>query len=202
MALGFLPDAIFAAFGASSEAKGQKQAAQASQQATDKILAQQQAQYDQTRADNMPWHDAGVSALGRISNPANVLANFQASPDYNFRLNQGVNAVTQNKAVGGLLHSGSALKGVTDYAQNAAAGEFGSWWNRQSGLAGTGQAANAANQTAGQNMVNQNSNALQNNANNLASSYANRGNIWSTFAGQVPAIAENNAKSLFAFGGG
>lgn len=201
MSLGFLVDAIFGGSAANAQAKAEKQAAAASQAATDKILAESQRQYDTTRADNMPWHDAGVSALGRISDPSNVLANFQASPDYNFRLNQGINSVTQNRAVSGLLRSGSALKGVNDYAQNTAANEFGNWWNRQSGLAGVGQAANAANQQAGQSQVTTNANALTNNANNLASSYRNRGDIWSTYAGQLNGSLNSNASAVSQFGG-
>lgn len=147
--------------------------------------------YDTSRADQEPWRVAGANALGRISDPSKVMGNFQASPDYAFRMQQGLAGVTQNRAVNGLLQSGSALKGLNNYAQNTASGEFGDWWNRQAGLAGVGQAANAANQQAGQNYANSATQANQWNASNqMASSYG-QANAWSQTAGQVAGIAAN-----------
>jgi hypothetical protein len=154
-------------YGASQQSKAAKKAAQASQYATDESIQLQREQYDQTRADNEPWSLAGTNALGQLSDPN---ANFSASPDYRFRMQQGLEGVTQNRAVNGMLQSGSALKGLNDYAQNTASNEFGNWWNRQSGLAGVGQAANAANQTAGSNYAGASQNALMANANTLGQS--------------------------------
>ena len=162
-------------YGASKQASAAKKAAQANQQATDASLQLQRDQYNQTRADQEPWRQAGVGALGRLQNP---LASFEASPDYNFRMSEGLKAVNQNRATAGLLQSGSALRGVSDYAQNTAAGEYGDWWNRQSGLAGVGQAANNANQQAGSQYANNSQNALMNNAGVQGSSYMNQANAW------------------------
>jgi hypothetical protein len=149
-------------YGASQQSKAAKKAAQASQYATDQSIALQREQYNQTRADQEPWRLAGVNALGQLSDPN---ANFSASPDYQFRMQQGLEGVTQNRAVNGMLQSGSALKGLNDYAQNTASNEFGNWWNRQSGLAGVGQAANTANAQAGSQYANNAGNALMSNAN-------------------------------------
>lgn len=52
---------------------------------------------------------------------------YQQSPDYQFQLSEGSKAVTQNKAVSGLLESGSALKALTSYAQNLANGDYTGW---------------------------------------------------------------------------
>jgi hypothetical protein len=161
--------------GGAMQANAAKKAAQANQRATDASLALQRDQYNQTRADQEPWRQAGVGALGRLQNP---LASFEASPDYNFRMSEGLKAVNQNRATAGLLQSGSALRGVSDYAQNTAAGEYGDWWNRQSGLAGVGQAANSANQQAGSQYANNSQNALMNNAGVQGSSYMNQANAW------------------------
>lgn len=169
-------------YGASQQSKAAKKAAQASQAATDAAIAEQRRQYDQTRADNMPWHDAGVAALGRLNDPN---ASFQASPDYAFRKAQGLEAVTQNAAVNHLLNSGSVLKGLTGYGQNLASGEFNNWWSRQAGLAGAGQNANSLLANSGQNTANNIGSALTGNANNLASSYAAQAQANSNMAGSL-----------------
>ena len=162
-------------YSANKQAGAAKDAARANQQATDASLQLQREQYNQTRADQEPWRQAGVGALGRLQNP---LASFEASPDYNYRMSEGLKAVNQNRATSGLLNSGSALRGLSDYAQNTAAGEYGDWWNRQSGLAGIGQAANSANQQAGSQYANNSQNALMQNAGVQGSSYMTQANAW------------------------
>lgn len=127
-----------AVVGAGASIYGANKAAKASKNA----LGAQQAQLDKVWGSVNPFLTAGNDALGRISDPSQVLSNFQASPDYKFRLGQSLDAVTQNKAVNGLLRSGSALNAVTQRAGDLASGEFGNWWNRQSGIAGMGLDAN------------------------------------------------------------
>jgi hypothetical protein len=196
--MGMITDGIFGWLGAKEQSKAAEKSAQASQRATDASLQLQRDQYNQTRADQEPWRQAGVGALGRLQNP---LANFQASPDYNFRMSEGLKAVNQNRATSGLLNSGSALRGVSDYAQNTAAGEYGDWWNRQSGLAGVGQAANSANQQAGSQYANASQNALMNNAGNLASSYQQQGNAWSGFYGGLAGSLKSYENAFLKMGG-
>ena len=77
---------------------------------------------------------------------------FFKSPDYQFRMNEGMKTVQNSAAAQGGLYSGNALRGITEYGQGLAAGEFGNWFNRQGALAGIGQTAtsqagNAAMQT-------------------------------------------------------
>lgn len=110
-------------------------------------LAAATAQQEQVRQDVQPYQQSGLDALGRISNPNELLSKFTESPDYQYRLGRSLDAVTTNKAVNGLLASGSALKGVTGTASNMAGSEFGNWWNRQMGLVNVG--ANANQTTAG-----------------------------------------------------
>lgn len=66
---------------------------------------------------------------------------FYQSPDYQFRLNQGLSAVQGSAAAQGGLYSGNALRGINEFAQGSAASEFGNYVNRQLALAGMGQAA-------------------------------------------------------------
>ena len=106
-------------------------------------------------------------------------ANFQTSPGYQFRLQQGVNALNRSGAASGMSLSGSQAQALTNYGQNAASAEYGNYVSGLSSLAsgglsatGTGNqlyanAANAGNQDqfAG-NMAQANS--YQNSANALA----------------------------------
>ena len=187
-----------AVYGASQQSKAAKKAASAQQRATDQTLQLQREQYNQTRADQEPWRLAGVNALGQLADPN---ANFQASPDYQFRMNAGLEGVTQNRAVNGLLNSGSALRGLNDYAQNTASNEFGNWWNRQSGLAGVGQAANQANQQAGSNYANNSGNALMNNANQQGQSAYYQANAQAQGAGQLAGAIGWGLQNYGGFGG-
>lgn len=132
--------------------------------------------------DQEGWQAQYNAALGAIkANPINASRNapppsdpnggnalaqtapdysaFFKSPDYQFRLNEGMNAVQNSAAAAGSLYSGNALRGIADYGQGLAASEFGNWFNRQGALAGIGQ---AATEQAGQGAI-----ATGNNVSNL-----------------------------------
>jgi hypothetical protein len=140
------------------------------------------------------WEDSQRVVSGGRDAGGNQLAApdysaFYQSPDYQFRMGQGLNAVQGSAAAQGGLYSGNALRSINDYAQGTAAGEFGNYVNRQLALAGMGQAATtqaggAAMQTGanvGNLLMNQGnarasgimgqSNAIVGGANDLASIY-------------------------------
>lgn len=72
--------------------------------------------------------------------------NFLQSPDYQFRMKEGLDAVQNSAAAGGAgLYSGNTLRGITDFASNLASGEYGNWFNRQTGLADRDYGADVAN---------------------------------------------------------
>lgn len=125
---------------------------------------------------------------------------FTASPDYQFRMNEGARALTARNSALGIQDSGAAQKSALQYNQNLAAGEFGDWWNRQAGLAGVGQTAAGANQSAGQNYANVGTNINQNKANALGSSYINQGNIWGNLITGLGNKAETNVARMFGMG--
>lgn len=143
------------------------------------------------------WEEGRMNELAaarEASGGGNQLAgpdysSFYQSPDYQFRLNEGLNAVQGSAAARGGLYSGNALRGIADYGQGLAAGEFGNYVNRQLALAGMGQAAttqagnaamttgtNVSNLLLGQGnarasgIINQ-TNAITGGANDLASLY-------------------------------
>ena len=72
-----------------------------------------------------------------------ALARFRASPDYQFRLQQGLNALDRSAAARGGLLSGNQLRAVTDFGQNLAAGEYANYYNRLAALSGAGQSSAA-----------------------------------------------------------
>lgn len=149
---------VSGALGAGASIYGASQASDASSNA----LKQQQANSDKAWSSVNPFITAGTDALSKLQTPA---TSFQASPGYQFALDQGENAVTQNKAVNGLLKSGSALKAVGNYAQGQADQQYNNWWTQQAGLASQGISAAGvgAGVTAGANA-------------NIGTNAANQGN--------------------------
>ncbi len=59
-----------------------------------------------------------------------ALAEFQASPSFKFRRDQGAEAVDRSAAARGLLRSGGTLKALAQFGQNLAANEFDARANR------------------------------------------------------------------------
>jgi hypothetical protein len=53
--------------------------------------------------------------------------NYQGSTGYDFRLGQGMQAITGSNAAKGLLDSGATLRGLTQYGQNLGSAEFGNY---------------------------------------------------------------------------
>jgi len=98
----------------------------------------QKQMFDVQNAQQAPYREAGYSALSDIGNMKPYLTHqfgqedFQAGidPSYNFRLQQGNLATTNLQNQSGGLIGGNALKGLTDYGQNAASQEYGNVFNR------------------------------------------------------------------------
>ena len=188
-----------------------KSAANTQANATNSAAGLQYQEYNQTRDDQAPWRAAGATAVGQLSNltqPGGQLGpdshfsynDLYADPSYQFRLNQGMQAVQRSAAAKGGLLSGGALKGLSDYAQNSASQEYnnayGRWnndntntFNRLSSVAGLGQTANQATAQNGQaatgnitNLVTQGANAQAagtvGSANDISGSLNNGINTW------------------------
>jgi hypothetical protein len=169
--------AVSSLFGSQSASQGAGQQAGATTYAAD--LANQQ--YNQTRADQAPYREAGVNALGVLQRTAgNVPAAFSftnqdmyADPGYGFRFSEGQRALDQSAAARGGLISGNALKAATKYGQDMGSQEYqnaynraltgygtdvareNQLYNRQAALAGIGQkATNFTNVAGAQNAAN------------------------------------------------
>lgn len=162
-ALGSVGGAAIGASAAGSAADKQAAAAAQANQLQKQI-------YDQQRADQEPYRQAGMGALSQMQDPSFQhnfgMSDYQADPGYQFRLDQGQKALERSAAARGGLQSGGTLKGLTDYAQGMASQEYQGAYNRftnnqnnrfgrLSTIAGMGQGANSANAAAGQNYAGQ-----------------------------------------------
>jgi len=92
-------------------------------------------QYEQTRADQMPFLEAGKTALNKLIPLATNYTPFDynamtADPGYAFRLSEGQKALDRQAAARGGLISGSALKAATRYGQDMGSQEYNSSFNR------------------------------------------------------------------------
>lgn len=160
-AVGSIASGLIGSDAASSAANTQAQSAANS-------AAVQKQMYDQTRADQAPWRQAGQTALTSIAdmqpqfthqfNASDLNANL--APNYEFQKQQGSDALNNAASVGGGLVGGNALKGLVDYNQNAAGSAYQqafnnynsnqtNIFNRLSNIAGLGQTANANTGAAG-----------------------------------------------------
>ena len=158
-------------------AKASKSAASTQAAAAEQASDLQREIFQQTRADQEPWRQAGVNALGVMQSTAgNVPAAFkfgagdyQADPGYAFRLSEGQKALDRQAAARGGLISGGALKAAQRFGQEMGSQEYQSaynraltgyntdvarenqLYNRQAALAGIGQTSTNLVGQAGQN---------------------------------------------------
>lgn len=66
-----------------------------------------------------------------------LASGFQTDPGYQFRLQQGENAIEHAASAAGGRHGGDTLKALAEYNQNFASNEFNNYAQRQMGMAGS-----------------------------------------------------------------
>ena len=180
------------AFGANRAAKTQADAAQQG-------LAAQERMYNQTRADQEPWRQAGMTALNQLIPLATNyqkfgMDQFQQDPGYQFRLNEGLKALDRQAAARGGLISGNAMKAAGRYGQDYASNEYQNAFNRYQternaqlnplqSLAGVGQSATNYVGNAAQNMGQAQNQNMQSIGNAQASGYVGGANALTSALG-------------------
>ena len=97
------------------------------------ILAQQSKA---AQAQFQPYAQAGQTALANLQAPA--LEALQNDPGYQFRLQQGQQALDRSLAARGLSQSGAALKAAQEYGQGLADQTYNDYFSRQAQLANLG----------------------------------------------------------------
>ncbi len=161
---------------ADAQVKASTSAVNATNAAKDQALNTQGEVYSTDQGAIAPYQATGAAALGQIgtgieaggefnNNPTadQIMAN---DPGYQFRIDQGQQALERGEAAGGSVGSGGALKAAAEFGQNFASNEYGAAYNRfkqgqqqrfgeLTTLAGMGQTANNQQISAGQNYANQ-----------------------------------------------
>ena len=184
----------------------------------DQASAIQQANFEQTRKDLMPYKQAGDTSLSQLMgqmgsngyfNQTYTGQDIYSDPSYQFRLQQGQDAIQSSAAAKGGLLTGATLKALQNYGQESASQEYSNAYNRfnadqtnrynrLSNLVGIGQNAAAQVGNAGA----QTSQAIANNtmagANALAAGQIGSANAWTNGTQQLGSLATayaNNKKS-------
>jgi len=183
VAAAVIGSAVVGGVSAYSSGKAQEKAAKsaaASQEAiADENVALQRELANQQREDFAPWRDIGEQALNQMW--AGVQSgefevgdiDVTKDPGYQFRMDQGVEALDKSAAARGRLLSGAQQKGVTDYSQNVASQEYANAYAREanekarkynmlSGLSSGGQASAAGQAQATSNLASTTGNILSN----------------------------------------
>ena len=205
-----------AAVGAAGSAYASKQsskAAKAQANSADAASAIQQANFEQTRKDLMPYKQAGDTALGQLMgqmtpdgyfNQTYTGQDIYSDPSYQFRLQQGQNAIQSSAAAQGGLLSGATLKALQGYGQDMASQEYSNAYNRfnadqtnrynrLSNLVGIGQNAAAQVGNAGAQTAQAVANNTMQGANALAAGQVASANNWSNTANNLGSMATSYA---------
>lgn len=130
--------------------KGASKAAKIQAQAYQQGLAQQQAQFAQTRQDMMPYLNAGTQALGAQSTLLGLNGNDQqqaaidalkASPAFTSLFNTGQDAILANAAATGGLRGGNTQNSLARFGSDTLAQVIQNQLAGLGGLSGMGQGA-------------------------------------------------------------
>ncbi len=143
-----------------------RSAARAQERIGREQIALQRDIYNQQRRDFRPYRRGGRNALagylyemGMGEQPEGY-GGFTATPGYEFRLQEGMDAIDGSAAARGGLFSGRTLRALNDYGQGMASQEYGTFMDRTRDLVGIGQASAGQTAAAGANFANGASNAL------------------------------------------
>ena len=151
-------------------------AIQAQTSAATTALGEQQRQYNQNRADSLPWLTAGSQAETKLGDLIGVSGNIHATgygsltkpfssadmaadPVYNsglqFGLNKGEGAINARSIQNGSYDSGAAVKAISQYANDYGSTKGNEAFNRYNTTQGDIYNRLAGISGAGQNQVNQ-----------------------------------------------
>lgn len=191
--------------GAYDEATGREQAS----------ITEQRALYDQSRQGletaasgaaeaYKPYTTTGGSALNALARNYGLdyvengqtvkgtgqadFSAFEASPDYNFRRNEGLRDIVGASSSQGLRDSGAAEKAKITYASNLASGEYGSYISRLQALANTGLSATNSAVSTANSYAGQIAGVDQAKAGVIGQSANNLTNLQNSYAGQLGAL--------------
>ena len=169
----------------------------------------QQENFEQTRKDLMPYKQAGDTSLSQLMgqmgsngyfNQTYTGQDIYSDPSYQFRLQQGQDAIQSSAAAQGGLLSGATLKALQNYGQESASQEYSNAYNRfnadqtnrynrLSNLVGIGQNAAAQVGNAGAQTAQAIANNTMAGANSIAAGQVGSANAWSNTANDLGSMA-------------
>lgn len=207
-----MPLGIAAAIGAVGSIGGgllagrsNRRAADTSARATRYAADLEQQRFDQNREDMAPWREAGTRALGGMQelmygNPDEQMSSLRSTPGYQFRLDEGLKALTRSSLAGSV--SGNTYRGLVEHGQNYATGEFDKQYNRLAGLAGTGQTATQFTSEQGAASAARQGNLAMRGADTQAAGMIGRGNIYGNTLGSLASMGGNMYQQYSSPSGG
>jgi hypothetical protein len=211
--------------GSAMSASASKSAANTQADAANNAAQLQEQQWEQTQANLKPYMDLGSSSISPLlsamgynvtqnsdgtysyngTDSSNALqqtftapteAQAQATPGYQFTLNQGLKAVQNSAAARGLGSSGAALKGASSYATGLADSTYNDVYNRalQTYQTNYNSAANNVNRLSS--LVSSGQNAAATNGSLGASTMSSVGNTLTSAANATAAGTVGSANAL------
>ncbi|MFC4728799.1 hypothetical protein [Coralloluteibacterium thermophilus] len=152
--------------------KSAQGAANAQVGASNAAIAEQQRQFDLARQDQMPWLQAGQTALSSLERlNSGDYSGFENSPDYLYAQDRGLAALDRSAAARGSLYAGGTDADRISFASGLATQNLNNYRNSLNSMAGLGQTTASNLGSLGQSAANNVSNALINAGNARASSY-------------------------------
>ena len=128
---------------------------------------------------------------------------YQQSPGYQFRLQEGINALDTSAAARGQLSSGATMKAAMRYGQDYGTNDWSNYMNRLAGLTDSGMAAAGGQAAAATNTAAGVSNAYSNIGNAQAAGAIGVGNAFSSGLNNISSIyGYQNALNTMNGGGG
>lgn len=214
----FIIPAAASLLGGSMQASAAKSAANATAASADKATELQREMFQQQRQDQMPFMQAGQTALNALIPMATNyqkfgMDQFQQDPGYGFRLAEGQKALDRQAAARGGLISGSALKAAQRYGQEMGSQEYTNAFNRYQternaqlnplqSLAGVGQTSTNTLGQAGQNYASNVGNALMNQGANLGNARMAGANAYGSALSGIGSAYGRNPVSFSSLYGG
>jgi hypothetical protein len=199
--------AAVGAVGSTVAAGASKSAANTQAQAAEDAAHLQNDQWNQTQANLQSYMDLGSSYINplkaALSNPmltqqfsAPTEGQAQATPGYQFTLNQGLKSVQNSAAARGLGVSGAALKGAASYTTGLADSTYNDVFNRALQTFNTNYSSAANNVNRLQSVVASGQNAAATNGSLGAAAVGNIGNTLTSGANAQAAGTVGSANAL------
>ena len=213
VAAAVIGSAVVGAAGSAYAGKQAGKAAKTQAASADQASQIQWDMYDQTRKDLDPYKQAGATSLSQMMgqmtpdwyfNQTYTGQDIYSDPSYQFRLQQGQDAIQSSAAAKGGLLTGATLKALQNYGQDAASQEYSNAYNRfnadqtnrynrLSNLVGIGQNAAAQVGNAGAQTAQAVANNTMAGANSIAAGQVASANNWANTANNLGSMATSYA---------